>query len=169
MEVADATNIFLSMGEEISMIKAVIHNCWDMINRSYPKNHVMNKKIWDLHHSVNIMLCCELDSNICKYYPMTINHLGDKSLTSIFYTTASIENPFKDKPYEHRRTYSKQLHSDEKNYIIDMINTLYAFLFRLIDHKDLFTGKSQILVSKLIKFLRDYENFIQISPVRPAA
>jgi hypothetical protein len=157
---AEAEHIFLSLGEELSMIKAKIDVIHEAINRSYPKNHPLSKKMWDLNHHIKNKLCCELDSDICNYYPMEIKDLNGKSLTSVFYTTSQIENQFRDKPYQHRKTYSKQLSADENKYMLDLMRAIEHTLFNIVSDKDLFTKCTDAMVQKIIAVINDIETLI---------
>ena len=155
-----AEGIFLMIGEHVSKLKGMYGNLFTAINKSFPLNHEVSRAIWALHHHLTVQVCSELDNDICRYYPMNVHSIDNKSLTSIFYTTEQVEDPFKDKPYGRRRLYSKQVTHEEKEYLHKIIDTLFIIQSMVLGHPELFREKSINTILKTDDYIQKLNHSI---------
>ena len=162
---AEAT--FLMVGDYISRIKGCLLNLTGSVNKSFPKSDEFLRKLWTFDHHITYKLCNELDNDICRFYPMNIRSINDKLLTSIFYTTEKIEDPFKHKPYEGRNSNSKLFSQEEQDYLENIIRIIRVTQELIAFHPELFGERTIKMTSKLDTHIHNLEYSIWIMRAFP--
>lgn len=149
----EVQEVFLTCGEEMSVIKSHLSNLSDIVYNRFGKTHKLYKRIYSLNRHIGIHLCSALDDRVCSFYPRYVHELEGISITRIFYRTTELTNPFLNTPSENKNNRSKRLNIDESKYLLDTLHLIEQAMRRIIKNKTLLFGRSQSLAAKTFRLV----------------